>query len=662
MWLRSTAGKMAEEKYRYFRTGLVSVPGLLLALILYVAVNTLVSMWFPTTRLDVTEEGLYTLSDGTHRILAGVDEPITLHYFFSELLGREAPFYASYARRVRELLAEIEAAADGKVVLLEHNPEPFSDAEELAVSHGVQGIPVDQGRELAYFGLSGINSVDEIELIPFFQAERENLLEYDLVQMIYTLSNTEPPVVGVMSSLPVMGDMTARLQGGVTVPWAITKKLGANFQVINLPEAIDELPDSIDVMMVVHPLHLSERTLYELEQFLFRGGRALFFIDPKSEPDLFDDPDDVSTSANGVRPLFDHWGIRVPEGELVGDRTMALRINAGTAAQPVPAEYLVWLNVSRGNMDQDDPATSNLPAVNLASAGYIDIEEDSPLALRPLVFSSPDSSPVAVERVRGARPDILGLLDGFRPDDHTYVMAGRLSGELVTAFPEGPPQRMIPKTARKTAEAPGPVQRMKSSGSVNIMVVADSDLLKDRFWVRKRQFFGREAEEQFAGNADLVVNALSNLAGSDELLTLRSRGVSQRPFETVIKLRQQAESRLQERERELQDKLSETREKITGFEGTRQGNGDRSLGVVVSLDHEQRAELDRLRNEMLAVRKQLRAVQASLREEVETLEGWLQFLNIGMIPALGAVVGMIFGISRFARRRRHALSSPEKIA
>lgn len=640
---------------------MVSLPGLLLALILYITANTLVSLWFPTTRLDVTEESLYTLSDGTHKILSDVDEPITLHYFFSERLGREVPFYATYARRIRELLTEIETAADGKLVVREYNPEPFSDAEELAVSHGVQGIPVDQSNELAYFGLSGINTADEIGRIPFFQTERENLLEYDLMQMIYTLSVVDPPVVGVMSSLPVMGDMNVRLQGGITVLWAIAKRLSANFEVVNLPDSIDDLPDEIDVMMVVHPRSLSERTLYQLEQFLFRGGRALFFIDPKSEPDIFDDPDDVSTSANGVRRLFDHWGIRVPEGQLVGDRSMALRINAGTVAQPIPAEYLVWLNVPRNNMNQDDPATSHLAAINLASAGYIEIEEDSPLTLRPIVFSSPDSSLIAVEQVRGTKPDVLDLLDSFKPDEQSYVMAGRLTGELVTAFRKGPPQRMIPKTDRETEENPDPIQRMKSSGPVNIIVVADSDLLQDRFWIRKQQFFGREVEEPFASNADLVVNALGNLAGSDELLALRSRGGSQRPFETVIKLQQQAESRLQQREQELQDKLSETREKIAEFEGPYQGPEDPSAGVAVSLSPEQRAELGRMRNEMLAIRKQLRSVQTRLRKEVETLEGWLQFLNIGLVPMLIAVIGIVVGISRYTRHRPPGLSSSGKI-
>ena len=648
---------MAEGKYKPRRTGWVSLPGLLLALILYIAANSLISQWFPTTRLDVTEESLYTLSDGTHKILARIGQPITLHYFFSERLGREVPFYATYARRVRELLTEIEATADGKVVLREYNPEPFSDAEDLAVSHGVQGIPVDQSKELAYFGLSGINDKDEIERIPFFQTQRENLLEYDLVQMIYTLSNVEPTVVGVMSSLPIMGDMNVQLQGGVTLPWAIAKRLRANFNVINLPESIDDLPDSVDVMMVVHPRSLSERTLYQLEQFLFRGGRALFFIDPKSEPDLFDDPDEVSTSTDGVRLLFDHWGIRIPEGQLVGDRTMALRINAGTAAQPIPAEYLVWLNVPHNNMDQNDPATSNLPAINLASAGYIDLARDSPLALRPLVFSSVDSSLIAVERVRGVKPDILDLLNSFKPDDQTYIMAGRLSGELVTAFDTGPPQRMIAKTAQETAEIPDPIQQMKSSGPVNLIVVTDSDLLHDRFWIRKQQFFGREVEEPFASNADLVVNALDHLAGSNELLTLRSRGISQRPFETVIKLQQQAESRLQKREQELQDKLSETRERIAEFETIYQAPGDRSPSAVVSLNPDQRAELDRMRNEMLGIRKQLRNVQVRLRKEVETLERWLQFLNIGMIPILIAAIGIIVGISRYTRGHLPVISS-----
>jgi len=319
------------------RTGTVSWFCYLFAAILNIAVNTLFNVSAPAARVDVTEDGLYTLSKGTHATLARIDEPVELHFFFSERLGREVPFHASYGRRVRELLGEIASASSGKIILHEHDPEPFSNDEDLAVSLGVQGVPIDQGGELGYFGLAGINSVDDTELIPFFQPEREQLLEYDLAQMIHALSNPDPTVVGIMSSLPIMGDMRARMQGGALVPWAIGRRLKANFNVVNLPESIDDLPREIGVMMVVHPRAMNERAVYELEQFLFRGGRAMLFLDPKAESDLSPGPDGVSTSANGLQPLLERWGIGVPERQLVGDRTLALRINAGSASSTAHA-------------------------------------------------------------------------------------------------------------------------------------------------------------------------------------------------------------------------------------------------------------------------------------------------------------------------------------
>ena len=431
------------------RTGIVSLLGLALALILYIATNTLFNAWAPAARLDVSEENLYTLSKGTHTTLEKIDEPVVLHFFFSERLGREVPFYASYAKRVRELLVEIVAVSDGKIVLNEYNPEPFSDAEDLAVSHGIQGIPVDQGGELSYFGLSGINTIDDIELIPFFQTEREKLLEYDLLQMINTLSNAEPAVVGIMSSLPVMGDMLAQTKGRPIVPWTIAKKIKDNFNIVNLPETIDDLPNRIDVMMVIHPQKMSKRSIYELEQFLFRGGRAMIFVDPKAESDLSLGPNSVSSSTNNIQSLLNQWGIEIPEGLLLGDKSMALKINAGTAAQPIPAEYLAWLRVSADNMNQYDPVISQLPAINLASTGFILRKDDSPLNVEPLIFSSLNSSPISVEEVRGLRPNILGLLEKFKPDNKSYTVAARLRGIATSAFPDGPPVRTIRKTTER---------------------------------------------------------------------------------------------------------------------------------------------------------------------------------------------------------------------
>ena len=647
------------------RTGTVSLPGAALAAVLYVAVNTLVNLAAPAgARVDVTEDRLYTLSDGTHATLAAIDEPIELDFFLSERLVREVPFYASYGRRVRELLVEIAAASAGKVILHEHDPEPFSDDEDLAVSLGVQGIPLDQGGELGYFGLAGTNSVDDAERIAFFQPDREALLEYDLAQMIHALSNPEPRVIGVMSSLPVMGDMQAGMQGGVLVPWAIAKRLRASFDVINLPESIDALPPEVGVMMLVHPRAMSERAVYALEQFLFRGGRAVLFIDPRAESDPSQGPHATSTSAGGLQPLFERWGIRVPEGELVADRSMALRINAGTAARPVPADYLLWLGVSGEHMAPDDPVTSRLPALNLATAGYIVRESGSPLTLASLISSSRNSSLVDAGEVRGSRPDVLALLERFSPDDRAYVMAARLTGDLTTAFPHGPPPRMIEPTAQDRAANPDPPQLMRSDGPVNIVLVADSDLLADRFWLRKQEFFGREVEEEIAGNGDFVINVLGNLAGSDALLGLRSRGVSQRPFDRVGELEREAQRRLQDKERELRDKLRETQGRIADLEGVRTTKDPVTgeLEVEVSLTSEERVAVEALRSEMLSIRRQLRAVQHGLRADVERLESRLQFVNVALVPIIVSAVAVMLVTMRAVRRRRSYASARDGTA
>ena len=646
------------------RTGIDSLAGLALAAVLYVAVNVLFNVSAPGIRLDVTDDGLFTLSEGTRATVARIDEPIELHFFLSSHLAREVPLYASYGLRVREFLAEIAAASGGKVVLREHDPKPFSRAEEMAVSFGVQGVPVESRGELAYFGLAGTNSVDDIEIVPFFQPERELLLEYDVARMIHALSDLEPTVVGVMGSLPVMGDMHAQAKGGVLVPWAIARHLNSAFDTVHLPESIDDLPASVDVMMVVHPRAMSDRAIYELEQFLFRGGRALLFVDPKAESDTSVGPEAASTSTAGLGRLFEAWRIEVPDRQLVGDRSMALTINAGTATRPVPAQFLVWLGASEQYLAQDDPVTARLPVLNLASAGLIRRDESSPLALEPLITTSRDSGPIDVDAVRGLRPDVLGLLDRFRPDGDAHVIGARLTGEVVTAFPNGPPPRTVAKSAAELSADPDPPQLMRSRGPINVILVADADLLEDRFWLRKRQFFGRDVEEAIAGNADFVVNALGNLAGSDALLKLRSRGVSRRPFERIRELERDAESRFREKERELQDKLRETQEKIAGLEGVR-STEDASTGertVVVSLTDGQRAQIEALRGEMLSIRRELHAVRRSLRENVEGLEAWLRFANIGLVPIIASVVAIVVGLSRLAQRRRYHLGLRERAA
>ena len=643
---------MPDQPARKPRLSIISSGGILLALASYLLINALFSAPIFTAKIDLTEDGLYTLSDGTQAILSRLSSPIELHFFFSERLAREVPYYASYARRLGEILNETASASNGNVVIYRYNPLSFSEEEDRAVSFGLQGVPLDQGGELAYFGLAGDNESGDIELIPFFQVEREALLEYDLMQLIYRLSNPETKVLGLMSSLPVMGDVQTQMQGGLSMPWAIAEHLRKRFDIMNIPEAIDAIPEEIDVMMVIHPRQLNERSLYELEQFLFRGGRAMLFVDPKFESDLGMSPEQTSTSATGLNRLFKQWGIAVPEGQLVADRSMALRINAGTAEQPMAADYILWLRIDGDNMSATDPVTSQLPELNIATSGFIRRDDQSALQVEPLLTSSQNSTLINADEVLGFRPDILGLAGNFQPDDKRYVLAARLSGQVQSAFADGPPPRLV-----STEETQPP---QLASGAINVVLVADADLLDERFWLRKQPFFGRPVEQKIAGNGDFVLNALGNLVGGDDLLSLRTRGVSQRPFEKIEELERQAELKYQQKERQLQVKLAETQEKIANMTILPKTGSSTTTDnpQAADMSDDQRREIAMLRNQMLVIRKELRSVQLSLRQDVETLQSRLKFINIGLMPMLLIALAIMLSLYRVLRHRTSLVQPP----
>ena len=515
-------------------------------------------------------------------------------------------------------------------------------------------LTVDRGEVLGFLGPNGSGKSTTMRMITGFLAPSAGTAEICGISVLARPIDAQRRLGYLPEGAPAYADITAESY----------LRFIADVRGLYGASGRHAIGQAVELTDIAHVLHQPIETLSKGYKRRVGLAQAMLFIDPKVESDMSTGPGRASTSANGIRPLLESWGIRVPDGQLVGDRSMALRINAGSAARPVPADYLLWLGVPADNMAQDDPVTSQLPALNLATAGFILRDDDSPLALEPLIVSSRNSSTVDAEEVRGSRPDVLGLLNEFEPDDDTYVMAARLTGHVTTAFPNGPPPRMIEKTEGELAANPDPPQLMKSEGPVNLILVADSDLLEDRFWLRKQQFFGREVEEPIAGNADFVINALGNLAGSDELLRLRSRGVSQRPFDRVREIERQAESRLQDKERELQDKLEEAKGRIAELEGVRTVR-DPVTGesrVDVSLTSEQRIEVEALRRGMLAIRKQLRAVQRGLREDVERLESWLQFANIGLVPMFVSGVAIVLAAARLARRRRNYVGTRDRAA
>jgi len=624
----------------------LTVIALISALVLAVTVNILANLWLPSSRLDLTQEKLFTLAPGSRDILRKIDEPVTLRFFFSERLGREVPTYGSYAQRVRDLLTEYQQASNGKLRLDYLDPQPFSTVEDRAVGFGLQGVPIDQGGEQVYFGLAGTNSTDDEEIIAFFQPERERFLEYDLTRLINKLSKPKQRVVGLLSSLPLDGEMTA--PGQPPEPWMVMEQIRQFFQIKPLDADLAEIPADIDVLMLVHPAMLPERMRYAIDQFVLRGGHLLAFLDPMSEAAAYRARAAMMRGQPPIPPnstlpgLLDAWGVKMDLESVVGDRRNARRVSAGGNSRMQAAEYIAWLALPQTSMNRDDAVTGELQTLNLATAGALEPLDGATTKFEPLVSSSSQTMAVPAAKVSG-NPDILALLRGFKTDGKTRVLAARITGPVKSAFPDG-----APKAAEGEDAKPAAPHLASSETPINVILVADTDLLEDRFWVQVQQFFGQRMAMPNANNADLVVNALDNLTGSGGLIALRSRGVSERPFTVVRDLQQDAESRFRAKEEELQTRLKETEKKLADLKKAGQEGGP---AIVTP---EQARDIESFRIDLLRTRAELRDVQRSLRQDIDRLQGLVRFVNIGLMPILVALLAIGLGIWRLRRRRNGA--------
>ena len=646
------------DRFRGFFTSrrATAVVALVCIALMLVSVNILATHFF-TWRLDLTRERLYTLSQGTLRTLAKIDEPLTLRFYYSTRLSDEVPSYGVYAQRVRELLDQYVAAAHGKLRLEVYNPQPFSDAEDRAVAFGLQGVPLDAAGEQVYFGLAATNSTDDQQVIAFFQPERERFLEYDLTKLVHSLAFPKKTVVGLISSLPLEGDMMAMMRGRPAEPMAVMEQLNQLDTVKPLGTNIDAIPPDIDVLMLVHPQNLSEKTLYAIDQFVLRGGKALVFVDPLSElqashPSQLNPPG--SPSASNLERLFKSWGFEVPPNVVAGDRRDAQRVGVPSARGTRPVDYVAWLNLKADNLNREDMITADLSHINMASSGIVEPLADGKTTVEPLITTSLDSTKIPAEKLTGL-PDVAGLLAEFKPDNKRYILAAHVTGTAESAFPDGPPKLSEPaKPEAKEGEGDQPPKPpegeflKQSLRPINMIVVADSDMLDDKFWLQKQEFFGQRVLVPTANNGDFVANAIEVLAGGDDLVGLRTRGTSARPFDVVDRIQAKAQARYSAEEHELQAKLKDTQTKLEGLTGKDQGN------AATTLTAEQTKAIEEFRADIVQTRRHLRDVQAALRSDIQRLKAMLEFLNIALIPIIVAAVAIVLGALRLRRRSRRA--------
>lgn len=627
------AGKKA-----YGATALVALA------VLFIGLTILITFILRGARVDLTESNLYSIAPGTSNILGSLQEPINLYFFFSQEASSQSPPIRAYAQRVRELLDEMAQRSKGKLRLTVIDPQPFSEDEDRAAEFGLQAVPLGTHGESLYFGLAGTNSTDGREIIGFFQPDKEEFLEYDIASLVHRLSHPQKAIIGLMSGLPVDASFDPQ-SGGMRPGWASVSQLRELFNVQTVAPDATAIAKDIDVLMIVHPRELSPQTQYAIDQFVMRGGKLIAFIDPQSENDpqaaqmaqqMAQMGGAMGHRSSSLGPLLDAWGVTYDPAQVVGDRELGLTVSLQQGQQP--SQHIAIIGFNRDSMNRKDVVTSALDSINVMTAGALKKKDGAAITFEPLIVSSTNAALLPGARL-AFLPDSQSLLDGFKATGERYVIAARIHGKLKSAFPNGAP----------AGEAAAPVPADKSLGDAatdaNVIVVADTDLLADPLWVRTQNVFGQRVAMAWANNGDFLANAIDNLGGSSDLISIRGRQSFFRPFAKVDELRRQADEQLRATEKELDRELRDTEQKLSRLEAGRANESE------LVLSPEQEAELTRFQQERVRIRKELRDVRRGLDVEIEGLGRTLKLWNIVLMPALIAIGAIVLAITRRRKLR-----------
>lgn len=578
--------------------------GLVLIAVSFLAFNSLASLVLREARLDLTEHQLYTISPGTRQLLANLKEPINLSLYFSDSLAQELPPLRNYAKRIEGLLRSYEREAYGKLKLQVIDPAPFSTSEEQAARFGLQGVPLQQGGAPLYLGLAATNTLGDTQIISLFSPSEERLLEYDISRLLHALNTPQRPIIGVMSTLPVGGDAD-------NPPWALFEETSRQFEVRYLKPQVTLIPADLSVLMLVHPKELDEATLYAIDQFVLGGGKLLVFVDPLSQIDS-----DAQGHNNSDLPrLFDAWGMQLLAGKVVADERYAM---TAPGAGQRPQRQVTWLNLPPESLNADDLSTTDLQRMTLASAGVLQPSPNANTIFVPLIQSS--TSAVLFDAESFGLLDELGdQLRQLKPEGQRYSLAARIYGPAHTAFPQG---------------ITGQESGLKEAANINVIAVADTDLLTDRLWLQEQQRSGHSLLRSWADNDAFVINSLDYLSGSEALLSLHARGRFSRPFSVVDELQRQAQIRFQSTYRQLSQSLAETDRALQKL----RSNPDPHAAQLPAEQIDELAERERQQHQL---REQLRSLQYQLNNDVDALGRTLKWLNIGLVPLLLTLLALL---------------------
>jgi ABC-type uncharacterized transport system involved in gliding motility auxiliary subunit len=621
------------KKYEHLLYSAIGLVALFLALI---AFNYLAST--VPVRADLTDGKLYTLSDGTKKILQRLDAPVKLRLYLSQ--GESVPVQLrSYAQRVEDLVREFKSAAGSNLVIEKYNPLPDSEEEDAATLDGMEPQQLMSGEQF-YLGLA-VNRLERKQTIPTLNPARERLLEYDLARAIARVGIAEQPTIGLMSALPVLGEKFNPFTRQSSEPWVLANELKRDFNVRTVNMTATSIDQDLKVLLLIHPREISEATEYALDQFVLRGGKLIVFVDPfayfDQQPSPMPGVGGGGTSSTLPR-LFKAWGVTMNPGKVIADVVYA----SGSGNRYTPTV----LTLNRTAFNRDDVVTSQIETLLYAFGGAFSVKPAPGLKMTELVKSSPNSMLVdnVVASVSGD-----AATKGFKPDEVSRPLAMRLSGKFATAFPEGRPKSDSPaaKDAKPKPE-PAPEPALKETARDNsVLLVADVDMLQDGAAVDIQEVFGRRIVVPSNGNLAFAQSMVEQLASGDELISLRSRASAFRPLTVVRQMEADAQKEYFGKIQSIETELQKTTEKLQDLQKAR-GGAAKNAQILTP---QQQEEIERFRKRVAETRKELKDLRKNLRQDAERLVLWTKIANIALMPLLVALAGLAVAL---VRRRRQA--------
>jgi len=615
---------------------LYSAIGLVALALVLVAFNYLISR--VPARADLTDGRLYTLSDGTKKILRNLQAPVKVKLYVSQ--GESVPVpLRSFAQRVEDLVREFKSVAGANLVIERYNPRPDSEEEDAAQLDGIESQQLVTGEQF-YLGAT-VSQLERKQTLASISPQRERLLEYDLVRAVARVATTERPKIGLMAGLPVLGEKFNPFTRQSSDPWVLATELKREFDVKEVPISAKEIDKDVNVLLLIHPRDLPPEQEYALDQFVLRGGKLIAFVDPYAYFDQSPQMPGVPPmpSSSSLPTLFKAWGVEYDANKVISD----VVFGSGGGARYTPTV----LSLNRTAFSRDDVVTASIETLLYAFGGAFSVKPAEGLKVTDLVHSSPNS--MLVDNAEATKSGDQATRS-FKPSGKALPLAVRLTGKFKTAFPDGLKEAEKPagKQGDKDKPVAGTPALREGTNENSVILVADVDMLADGAAVDVQDVFGRKVIVPSNGNLAFALGMVEQFAAGDELISLRSRASAFRPLTVVRELEAEAQKQYFGKIQALEDELQKTNAKLQELQ---KAQGSASKGGQI-LTAEQQAELERFRKRVAETRLELKEVRKTLRQDAEALVFWTKVVNIAAMPVLVALFGL--GVALIRRRRVRA--------